>query len=49
MIMYLLFITALLSIVGLMISLWVLKMPGHKAVPAALVVTIVLAILAWNI
>ena len=46
--MYLLFIIALLPIVGLMIALGALKMPGHKAVPAALAITIVLAILVWK-
>jgi lactate permease len=46
--MYLLFIIAVIPILGLMIALGALKMPGHKAVPAALAVTIVLAILVWK-
>lgn len=46
--MYLLFFIALIPIVWLMISLGVLKMPGHKACPATLIITIVLAILVWK-
>jgi L-lactate permease len=37
--MYLLFFIALIPIVGLMISLGVLKIPAHKAVPSTLAVT----------
>lgn len=46
--MYLLFFIALVPIVWLMVSLGVLKMPGHKACPMALVATIVLAIPVWE-
>lgn len=46
--MYLLFFIALIPIVGLMISLGVLKIPAHKAVPSTLAVTILLAILVWK-
>jgi lactate permease len=46
--MYLLFLIALIPIVGLMISLGVLKIAAYKAVPSTLAVTILLAILVWK-
>ncbi|MBV4416013.1 L-lactate permease [Clostridium tyrobutyricum] len=46
--MYLLFFIALIPIVWLMVSLGVLKMPGHKACPIGLIVTILLAIILWK-
>lgn len=45
---YLLFFIALIPIVWLMISLGVLKTPGHKATPITLVITLVLSILVWK-
>ncbi|MHC6179836.1 L-lactate permease [Clostridium sp. JNZ X4-2] len=45
---YLLFFIALIPIVWLMISLGVLKMPGHKTCPFTLVITILLGILVWK-
>lgn len=45
---YLLFAIALIPIILLMISLGALKMPGHKAVPIALIITIILAIVIWK-
>lgn len=46
--MYVLFFIALIPIVWLMISLGVLKTPGHKATPVTLIVTLVLAIAVWK-
>lgn len=46
---YLLFVLALLPIIWLMVSLGVLKIPGYKAIPVALVITIVLAVLVWKV
>ena len=45
---YLLFFIALIPIVWLMVSLGVLKMPGHKTCSITLVITIILAILVWK-
>jgi len=45
---YILFFIALIPIVWLIVSLGVLKIPGHKACPIALAVTIVLSILVWK-
>ncbi|WP_123053885.1 L-lactate permease [Clostridium sp. JN-1] len=45
---YLLFFIALIPIVWLMVSLGVLKIAGHKTCPAALVITIILAIAVWK-
>ena len=45
---YLLFFIALIPIVWLMVSLGVLKMPGHKTCSITLVITIVLAIIVWK-
>lgn len=46
--MYLLFFIALIPIVWLMVSLGVLKTPGHKATPITLAITLVLAIIVWK-
>lgn len=46
--MYVLFFIALIPIVWLMISLGVLKTPGHKATPVTLIITLVLAIAVWK-
>ncbi|AWI04303.1 L-lactate permease [Clostridium drakei] len=46
--MYVLFFIALIPIVWLMISLGVLKTPGHKATPVTLIVTLILAIIVWK-
>ncbi len=46
--MYLLFFIALIPIVWLMISLGVLKTPGHKATPVTLGITLLLAITVWK-
>jgi lactate permease len=46
--MYLLFIIALIPIVWLMVSLGALKIPGYKACPIALVLTVVLAVIVWK-
>jgi len=45
---YLLFFIALIPIVWLMVSLGVLKMPGHKTCSITLVLTIVLAVIVWK-
>lgn len=45
---YVLFFIALIPIVWLMISLGVLKTPGHKATPVTLIVTLILAIIVWK-
>ncbi|AJA48451.1 L-lactate permease [Clostridium pasteurianum DSM 525 = ATCC 6013] len=45
---YLLFFIALIPIIWLLISLVVLKMPGHKTCPATLFITIILAIFVWK-
>jgi lactate permease len=45
---YLLFFIALIPIVWLMISLGVVKMPGHKTTPITLMITITLAMLVWK-
>ncbi|MBU3181126.1 L-lactate permease [Clostridium psychrophilum] len=45
---YLLFFIALIPIVWLMVSLGVLKMPGHKTCSITLVITIILAVLVWK-
>ncbi|MCY6371042.1 L-lactate permease [Clostridium ganghwense] len=45
---YLLFFIALAPIVWLMLSLGVLKMPGHKTCPITLIVTILLAVSVWK-
>lgn len=45
---YLLFFIALIPIVWLMISLGVLKMPGHKTCPFTLIITILLGMLVWK-
>lgn len=45
---YLLFFIALIPIVWLMVSLGVLKMPGHKTCSITLVITIILAISVWK-
>jgi lactate permease len=46
--MYLLFFIALIPIVWLMVSLGVIKTPGHKATPITLMITFLLAILVWK-
>lgn len=46
--MYLLFFIALIPVVWLMISLGVLKTPGHKATPITLAITLFLAIVVWK-
>jgi lactate permease len=45
---YLFFFIALIPIVWLMVSLGVLKMPGHKTCSITLGITILLAILVWK-
>ncbi|MDP4089607.1 MAG: L-lactate permease [Bacillota bacterium] len=45
---YLLFFIALIPIVWLMISLGVLKMPGHKTTPITLLLTMILAAVVWK-
>lgn len=45
---YVLFLIAMIPIVWLMISLGVLKMPGHKTTPITLVMTMVLAVVVWK-
>lgn len=45
---YLLFLIALIPIVWLMVSLGALKIPGYKACPTALAITLILAILVWK-
>lgn len=45
---YLLFFIALIPIIWLMVSLGVLKMPGYKACPIGLAITILLAIILWK-
>jgi lactate permease len=46
--MYLLFFMALIPIIWLMISLGALKIPGYKACPTALIITLLLAVLIWK-
>jgi lactate permease len=46
--MYVLFFIALIPIIWLMVSLGVVKTPGHKATPITLVITFLLAILVWK-
>jgi len=46
--MYLLFFIALIPIVWLMVSLGVLKTPGHKATPITLAITLAIAIIVWK-
>lgn len=43
-----LFFIALIPIIWLIVSLGALKMPGHKACPIALVITLILAIAVWK-
>lgn len=43
-----LFLIALIPIIWLIVSLGALKMPGHKACPIALVITLILAIAVWK-
>jgi lactate permease len=45
---YVLFFIALIPIIGLMVALGVLKMPGYKACPIALAVTVCLAVIVWR-
>jgi len=45
---YILFLIALIPIVWLMISLGVLKIPGHKTCSITLLITIILAVLVWK-
>ncbi|MGV8906141.1 MAG: L-lactate permease [Acetobacterium sp.] len=45
---YILFFIALIPVIWLIVSLGVLKIPGHKACPIALAITIVLSILVWK-
>ncbi|HEY5537286.1 MAG TPA: L-lactate permease [Acetobacterium sp.] len=45
---FVLFFIALIPVAWLIISLGVLKIPGHKACPIALAITIVLSILVWK-
>ena len=45
---YVIFFIALIPIVWLMVSLVLLKMPGHKTCPATLLITIILAIVIWK-
>lgn len=45
---YLISFIALIPIVWLMISLVVLKMPGHKTCPITLLITIILAVIVWK-
>ncbi len=44
----LLFFVALVPIIWLIVSLGVLKMPGHLACPIALVLTLLLSLLVWK-
>ena len=46
--MYLLFCIALIPIVLLMVSLGVIKTPGHKATPVTLLITFLLAVAVWK-
>jgi lactate permease len=46
--LYLAFIIALIPIIFLIISLGVLKIPGYKACPIALVATMIIAISVWK-
>ncbi|MEQ8196902.1 MAG: lactate permease LctP family transporter [Clostridiaceae bacterium] len=46
---YILFILALIPIIWLMVSLGKLKIPGYKAIPAALVITMILSVLVWKV
>ncbi len=46
--MYLLFFIALIPVVWLMISLGVIKTPGHKATAITLVITFLLAVIVWK-
>jgi lactate permease len=45
---YLLFFIALIPVLWLIVSLGVLKIPGQKACPIALVITMLLSILVWK-
>lgn len=45
---YVLFFIALIPVIWLMVSLGVLKIPGHKATPITFVITIALAIIVWK-
>ncbi|MFT8316215.1 MAG: L-lactate permease [Clostridium sp.] len=45
---YVISFIALIPIVWLMISLVVLKMPGHKTCPVTLLITIILAVIVWK-
>lgn len=45
---YVLFFIALIPIAWFMISLGVLKMPGHKTCSITLILTIILAMFAWK-
>ncbi|MEG0509310.1 MAG: L-lactate permease [Eubacterium sp.] len=45
---YVLFILALIPIIWLIVSLGVLKIPGHKACPVALGLALVLSIFVWK-
>ena len=44
----LLFFIALIPVVWLIVSLGVLKIPGYKACPIALAITILLSVLVWQ-
>lgn len=46
--MFIKFILALLPILWLMLALSGLKMPGYKACPISLAITLVLALLLWK-
>ena len=43
-----LFVLALIPILWLIISLGVFKIPGHKACPIALIITVLLSIIVWK-
>lgn len=46
--MYLMFFIALIPVVWLMFSLGVIKMPGYKAAPIAILITLFLSIVVWK-
>lgn len=45
---FLLFFIAMIPVIWLIVSLGVLKIPGHKACPIALGLTIILSVLVWQ-
>lgn len=46
--MYLLFFIALIPVIWLMVSLGVVKTPGHKATPITFMITFLLAVIVWK-